>query len=129
MKKLWMLVVGLVVLGAVSLTGCTKGCSIGNTVGCAVENVAASAVVPAIAAGLQCSNPDAIKGTLLLLGEKAGLCTGQQAGVGSAICMSLSGLVVDSVASAGIPAAWGCTAANAKDLLKGVINQACAKIP
>ena len=104
-----------------------------TSVTCSLESVAATALTPVIASGLQCSNSAAIQATLISLGNQAGLCTapqpGQQASIGSTVCVAVSGLILDQVAAQGIPASWGCTAANAKDLLKGLVNQACAKIP
>lgn len=125
MKKLFVVLMLLVSFGVMS-----SGC---QSVGCTVENVASAALAPAVALGLQCSNTAAIQATLVSLGNQAGLCTapqptGQQASAGNAICTTISGLVLDQVAANGIPASWGCTAANAKALIQGVVNQACAKL-
>jgi len=108
-----------------AFSGCTK-----NQVGCAVQDSVVTVLTPVIANGLQCTNAAAITESLKAAGTKAGLCvqaTGQQSFPGSA-CTMLSGMLISSLANQAIPAAWGCSAANAQVSLNTLVNQACAKL-
>jgi hypothetical protein len=105
-----------------------------NKPGCVIQDTLTSTLTPVIAAGLQCSNPDAIKASLVTVVQKTGMCS-QQAetttglpSIGGEACKFVGGLLVSSVAAQAIPAEWGCTATDAKAKLAAVIAQGCAKL-
>ena len=102
------------------------GCN-APSVGCAIQDGVISTMVPAIASGLQCSNQAAITTSLTELGAKAGLCTApatDKSILGGA-CTTVANLLIQSFATAPIPAAWGCTAVNATSQLEKVVDSAC----
>jgi len=110
--------------------GCTKG----SSVGCVVEGTASTAIGAAIASQLQCSGGDKITADVQGQISKLGLCKKDDSkamttkSIGSDICAGIVGNVISNLASQGIPAAWGCSAANAKEALSGVVKTACEKV-
>lgn len=117
---------------ALGLNGCTKGCSTAD-IGCSIEKTVVSGVAPVIATQLQCSNVDAISNDLNNIIGKVGLCKQQLGNSGKLslpgpICSMFVDLVVNNVANIAIPASWGCSASNAKGLLKDVVMMACQKL-
>lgn len=127
--KYLLLVLSICLMG---FTGCSKGCSSG--IGCTVEKTIVSGVGPAIASGLQCTNEAAIEADLTAVMSKLNICQQVQERSGklntlpAPICSMLANLVLNSVASVAIPSSWGCSAANAKDLLKNLIVTACTSL-
>lgn len=107
----------------VALQGCTSP-------GCKIQESVVEGIVPVIATQLQCSNPSAIEVDLDKIVGSIGLCkkTSQMKGLPGPICQAIADMVVDSVAKASIPPAWGCSAANAKELLSQLIVQGCKQI-
>ena len=113
-----------ILIAFLTLSFSTIGCNV-TSVGCAVQDGVVSTLAPVIASGLQCSNPVAIQQTLNDLGTKAGLCTTAPKTVLGGVCGVVANLLIDSLATAPIPAAWGCTATAAKDQLKVLVDRAC----
>lgn len=127
--KYLVLVFGFIV--ALSFTGCTKGCN--TDIGCSIENTVVTGVAPVIASQLQCSNESAIEADLKNIVGKLNICKQSLDNSGKLklpgpICSMMADLVINGVASVSIPASWGCTAANAKTLLKNVVVTACQNI-
>lgn len=110
----------------IAFTGCTS-----SQVTCTAQSVVVSGLTPAIATGLQCSNPAAITASLNQIGANAGICTTpvslNKPQLSSDVCTLISGLLVTSLAGQ-IPATWGCTAANASAQLQGTLTTACTKL-
>lgn len=123
MHKLMILVLGVGLLAA-----CTEKQK------CDLRDKVVSGLTPAVALGLECSNPDAIKASLIEASEKVGLCKPSPTpdvaaqSIGADACKLVGSALVDVVAGNAIPAVWGCKAENAKEKLKEVIADQCAKI-
>lgn len=111
-------------------TSCTNGCNSG--IGCSIEKTVVSGLSPAIANGLQCSNPAAIEADLKSVVDKLNLCKENDPSklnkLPGPICSMIADLVLSGVAQIAIPSTWGCTASNAKGLLKTVIVTACTSL-
>jgi hypothetical protein len=118
---------------SVVLAGCVKSC---ETIRCEIQDKAVAALVPAIASGLQCTNSAAIEKSLVELGAKAKICPMPSplpaemaaSSLGSVACSALADLLIANFANVSIPAEWGCSADNAKALLKQVVDAQCAKL-
>lgn len=115
-------------------SGCTKGCSTGG-IGCSIEKTVVSGVGNAIASQLQCSNEAGIEADLQAIIGKLNLCkegtvssTNGKVAIPGVVCSIFADLVINGVAGTAIPSAWGCSAANAKALLKNVVVSACQGI-
>ena len=123
MKKLVLTLICSVVLA----TGCTQ------KPGCVIQDTLSNTLSPVIANGLQCSNPEAVKASIVGVIQKTGMCTQQAETVaglpsfGQEACKFVGGLVLSQVAAQAIPAEWGCTAANAKEKLAALIAEGCTK--
>lgn len=110
------------------MTGCTT-----NMIKCKIEQSVVDVVVPGISRALQCSNVDAITSDIQKVIGQVGFCVKTNAPEGTKqlslpVCDALAQIVIDNVAKFAIPTSWGCTAANAKDLLKAQIVKGCVGI-
>lgn len=102
------------------------GCS---SIGCKIESSIIDGVAPMIVSGLQCSNYAAIKADLEKVIGNIGLCKkADMKGIPGPICQMIADMVVNSVAKVSIPASWGCSSSNAKDMLSALIVQGCKAI-
>jgi len=111
----------------VLLVGCTK-----NQIVCDIETTAVNAITPTVATMLQCSNSDAIKESLTSWLNTGNFCSNSKMATGkdklnSTLCAILTSTIM-SAASGTIPSAWGCSAANAQNLLSVAINKACQNL-
>lgn len=120
------LMVGVIAFGMAFFCGCTKN------IGCALETNLVTGVTPLIASQLQCSNPTAIQADLTDMVAGLNLCRPVQSDgklhMPQPICSMMADLVLGGVAKVAIPNSWGCTAANAKQILKSVIVNACSGV-
>lgn len=114
-----------VLLAVMMISGCTSG----SSTGCTIEKTVVDMAAPAIATALQCSNPDKIQADLEGLIGKVGFCkpASSKPKLSAPICDMFASVVMGGLSNT-IPASWGCTAANASALLKGVLSSACQKI-
>ena len=127
MKKcLKILALGLLV----TLTNCT---TLGKF-GCVVEKAVVGGVSDAVVVQLQCKNSAAVEADMYkLFHEQIKICEDpiptkdiQQTSIGSWVCKKAGEVALNQLAKQ-IPAAWNCSAENAKEKLKGVIESACEK--
>jgi hypothetical protein len=111
------------------------GCTSTNPL-CPIEQQIVSATSSALASTLQCSNTAAIQSDLTAAVTKLGLCTTATPVPGHPpkpkldpfVCGLMSQLVVHAAGSQ-VPAAWGCTLANASTQIQSVVQTACQAIP
>lgn len=95
--------------------------------GCVIQDKLAVVATDVIVSKLQCANSFAVKNDMDALVKNLGLCkTGQLADI---MCPLLVDSVVNKLASSAIPAEWGCTATDAKVLVKDALTSACKLIP
>lgn len=117
--KIW-----LILIPVIFMTNCT------NKDRCLLEDKITDGLSAAIASGLQCKKPGNIKADLVKISRSLGICEKpQDTGLLAELCVAVSGALIDGIVTAAIPASWECSAANAKALLKGAIEQACRTIP
>ena len=120
MKKL-----ALVLIALVSMSACTKA-----QVGCAVQNTLVTAMSQGIATTLQCSNTAAIAASLNTAAAGLNMCPATASlSLPTAFCQPLVSILVSSVASTTIPAAWGCSAAVAQADITNYLLAACTGTP
>jgi len=113
-----------------------SGCTLFRSVGCEAETTTVSLLTPAIANGLQCTNPNAIQADLQAAADKVNLCTSTKSSISARVstspasmaCQFLGDSLIDLVASNAIPSSWGCDPTVATTSLKGVIGTACGNL-
>jgi hypothetical protein len=115
------------------------------TILCPLEQSVVNTVVVAVASELQCSNQAAVLASVNALPVVGTICASPAAvaigkpkakageglplkSIGSDLCTTVASGLLASGASAAIPAAWGCSAANAEASLSSVISAACLKV-
>ena len=141
---------GLFLLVALSATVLATGCTSTTvtSVGCTLETTIDGVAAMAVAQELQCSNQAAIvtsiqgwESSLKICSSTAAMSIGKpraltlgadgkalpMKSVGGDLCTSLGTAIVSGLASGVVPAAWGCTSANATTQLSSVITTACNK--
>lgn len=95
--------------------------------GCIISDKLAGVAANVITSKLQCANPQAVKADMDELVKGFGLCkTGPIADV---VCPLLVDSVVNKVVNGVIPAAWACSATDAKALVRDALTLACKQIP
>lgn len=95
--------------------------------GCLIQDKLSAVATDVIVSKLQCANSFAVKIDMDALVKGMGLCkTGQ---IADLVCPSLVESVVNKLASAAIPQEWGCTATDAKALVKDTLLGVCKQIP
>ncbi len=106
-----------------------------NTPGCAVESEVVSVASGFLVGALQCSNPAAVSASLtsLISAVIPTLCTSKnskpEGPIANTLCPIVASSVVNFIAANGIPASWGCTAANASQLVTGKLTALCEQLP
>jgi hypothetical protein len=116
MKRLFSFLIMPILL--ISLTSCD------SDVGCKVEEMLVNSVSNTVVKNLQCDEAPVKEDVQKIIG-KMKLCAKGEAGTGSIICKTVSGLVVDAVAQVGIPTEWNCAPGTTVDKLKDAINMGC----
>jgi len=112
----------LVLIALVSMAGCTK-----TQITCGVQTTLVTAMSQGIATGLQCSNTQAIQDSLNQAAAGLNMCpSGTALSLPVAFCAPLVDILVGSVATTTIPAAWGCSAQMAQDGIKAFLLKACS---
>lgn len=97
--------------------------------GCIIENKVVAASSSAIAAGLQCSNADAITTDLQNILKPLNLCPATTGDIANAFCPLVVSAVTGFVGSKVLPPAWGCSPTAAIASLNAILLSACQKIP
>jgi len=118
---------------ALVLTACTSTDT--NTLKCKIQDSLVGAGSTAIASGLNCTSPDAIKADLDAALSKANFCkrtTEAAAGisansVGSDICEAIVKNELSTLTGK-IPASWNCTGGTVKDTVQSILLAQCAKL-
>lgn len=106
-----------------------SSCSLFNP-GCLIQQQAGSLVSGVIVAQLQCSNVSQVQSDVNAAVAKLGLCpSGAQGPIADSVCPVVTALAVGFLANNVVPAAWGCSAANAKAALSNAVLMACEKLP
>jgi len=117
MKKL-----ALVLVVLISMAGCTKA-----QVTCGVQTTLVNIMSQGIATGLQCSNMSAIQASLNQAASGLNMCpAGTALSLPVTFCQPLVDILVSSVASTAIPAAWGCSAQVAQADISALLMKACS---
>lgn len=92
-------------------------------------DLASNALSTAVVKELECSNADAVKADVTTQIDKILKIQAETSGsAASMFCGDLVALAVPKLVDAGIPDAWGCTAANAKEKLATLADKACEKL-
>lgn len=95
--------------------------------GCLIQDKLSAVATDVVVSKLQCKNAFAVKADMDELVKNIGLCkTGP---IADSLCPMVADQVVDKLTSAVLPAEWMCSAADAKDLVKGALLSACKQIP
>lgn len=98
--------------------------------GCMVQDKFSAIATDVVVSKLQCANPFAVKLDMDGLVKNLGLCKDQKTGqMADAICPFAVPAVVDKIAGTAIPAAWQCSAQNAKATLSTSLMSACKSLP
>ena len=106
-----------------------------NTLKCKVQDALVGAGSTAIAGGLKCSSPDAIKADLDAALSKASFCKRTEDAKGGISVKSIGSDICDSIVknelstlTGKIPASWNCTGGTVKDTVQSILLAQCAKL-
>lgn len=118
---------------ALVLSACTSTDT--NTLKCNIQDTLVGAGSLAVAAGLKCSSPDAIKADLDAALSKANFCKRTADAKGGISVKSIGSEICDTIVknelttlTGKIPASWNCTGGTVKDTVQSILLAQCAKL-